>query len=53
MPVVVKYTTLNTTDNANTIPLTETLKSHALSIVKVLSLNGNQIFVVGLLLDES
>ena len=44
---VVEHKTVNTTDNANTIPLTETPKSYALLIVKALSLNGNESLLLG------
>ena len=40
-------TTVDTTDNANTTPLNETPESYASSIVKALSLNGNESLLLG------
>ena len=42
-----EHTTVNTTDNTNKIPLTETTESYALLIVKALSLNGNASLLLG------
>ena len=44
---VVENTTVDTPDNANTIPLNETPESYASSIVKALSLNGNESLLLG------